>query len=241
MAVSYKDKSSLAVRIGRTIKSKFSALRRIIYNKDLYFSQYGQDKYVLEYFNNKKDGFFIDIGAYNGVTFSNTLRMENLGWKGICIEPNPDMFKKVCRTRKCAKYNVALDTANTEKEFTKITGYCAVLSGIKDEYCPEHTERIKKELEELGGSMDTINVKTMTFDTLMSDFKDIPVIDYISIDTEGNEFKILKSIDFSKYDIRVVSVENNYSDPEMKAFMEKAGYDCAAKLGCDEIYIKKEA
>ncbi len=241
MAVSFKDKSSLAVRIGRTIRSKFSALRRIIYNKDLYFSQYGQDKYILDYFDNKKEGFFIDIGAYNGVTFSNTLRMENLGWKGICIEPNPDMFKKVCRTRKCAKYNVALDTENTKKEFTKITGYCAVLSGIKEEYCEKHIERIKKELEEVGGTMDTVDVKTMTFDTLMADFKDVSVIDYISIDTEGNEFKILKTIDFKKYDIKTVSVENNYSDPKLQEFMENAGYYCATKLGCDEIYIKKGA
>ncbi len=221
------------------LKSKFFALRRRVYNKDLYFSQDGQDRYILEYFKNKKDGFFIDIGAYNGVTFSNTLRMENLGWKGICIEPNPDTFKKLCKTRKCAKYNVALDTANSSKEFMKITGHCAVLSGIKEEYHPEHVERIKKELEEIGGTMDTISVQTMTFDMLMADFKDVSVIDYISIDTEGNEFKILKTVDFKKYDIRVVSVENNYSDPELQGYMGDLGYYCSAKLGRDEIYIKK--
>jgi len=238
MAVQFKGKSTLFERFLIVLKSKFFALRRRVYNKDLYFSQYGQDKYVLEYFKNKKDGFFIDIGAYNGVTFSNTLRMENLGWKGICIEPNPYTFKKLCKTRKCAKYNVALDAADSDKEFIKITGHCAVLSGIKEDYHPKHVERIQKELEEIGGSMETINVKTMTFDTLMADFKDVSVIDYISIDTEGNEFKILKTIDFSKYDIRVISVENNYSDPELQEFMRNLGYCCAAKLGRDEIYTK---
>ncbi len=208
------------------------------YDKSAYHSQYGQDYYILRHFNFKKEGFFIDIGAFDGVTFSNTKSLEDLGWKGICIEPNPDMYEKVCSSRKCVSYNVALTQKEEEKDFVKIQGACAVLSGIKEEYHPSHIERIKTEINKVGGNIDTIKVKGITFDSLMADFQDINTIDYISIDTEGNEFKILKSIDFSKYDIRVLSIENNYKDPEIQRFMKNAGYKCAIRLGCDEIYIK---
>lgn len=220
------------------VRVKLSALRRRIYSKDLYFSQYGQDRYILEYFKNKTDGFFIDIGAFNGVTFSNTLKMENLGWKGICIEPNPEMFKKVCSTRKCAKYNVAIAENDSKRDFVQIKGHCAVLSGMKDDYHPDHIKRIEKELSKLGGSMETIKVETITFETLMTNFPDVKTIDYISIDTEGNEIKVLKSIDFSKYDIKALSIENDYNNAEIRELMKKSGYKCVIKLGCDEIYIK---
>jgi len=238
MAIRYKNKDNLFNKLFNFQKRVFSAVRRTFFSKNLYFSQDGQDKYILEYFNNKKDGFFIDIGAYNGVTFSNTLKMEKLGWKGACIEPNPDMFKKVLKTRKCAKYNVAISKENGEILFNRIKGSCAVLSGIKEDYDPRHLERIENELKESGGEMETITVKTMSFDTLMEKFKNVKTIDYISIDTEGSELKILQSINFSKYNIKAISVENNYETNEIRDYMVKNGYQMITKLGLDEIYVK---
>ena len=59
-----------------------------------YYSQFKQDQFLNEVlFNNKKNGFFIDIGAHDRVTISNTLFFEKHNeWKGICIEPNPKGF-----------------------------------------------------------------------------------------------------------------------------------------------------
>lgn len=56
-------------------------------------SQLGQDKIVDEYFHGKRNGVFVDVGAYDGVTFSNTLMLgREGGWTGVCIEPLPDNF-----------------------------------------------------------------------------------------------------------------------------------------------------
>ena len=101
-----------------------------------------------------------------------------------------------------------------------------------------HLERIKDEIKKEGGTIETIKVKTLSFDAIMANFMDTTAIDYISIDTEGNEFKILKSIDFSKYYLKTLSIENNYNDSEIQDFMKNVGYRCAIKLGCDEICIK---
>lgn len=62
----------------------------------------------------------------------------------------------------------------------------------------------------------------------------------MSIDTEGNEFQILKSIDFNHLPIKVIVVENNYSQPEISDFLSKFNYKRIIRLSCDEIYIRKE-
>ena len=58
-------------------------------------SQFGQDLQVLSFYNGKRDGFFVDIGAYDGKYISNTYMLEkNFDWKGICVEPNIRYFNK---------------------------------------------------------------------------------------------------------------------------------------------------
>ena len=65
-------------------------------------SQLGQDILVDEYFGGKRGGVFVDIGAYDGVTFSNTLMLEReRGWTGVCIEPLPDVFAELRQNRGC--------------------------------------------------------------------------------------------------------------------------------------------
>src|SRR5205823_12423666 len=65
-------------------------------------SQLGQDKVVDEYLRGKRNGVFVDIGAYDGVTFSNTLMLENeRDWTGICIEPLPDVCAALRKNRRC--------------------------------------------------------------------------------------------------------------------------------------------
>lgn len=205
-----------------------------------YYSQCGQDGFVLGFFKNKKDGFFIEIGAHNGIACSNTKKLEELGWKGICVEPNPNVFKDLVINRpNCDNYNVAIGNNSGKFNFTKITGYSEMLSGLTEEYEEAHLQRIEREVNEHGGTIEIIPIKVMTFDELMSNHAGIKTIDYISIDTEGNEFKILKSIDFKKHDIKVLSVENNYDDSEVREYMIQQGYN-HTKCDYDDIYIKKD-
>jgi hypothetical protein len=75
------------------------------------FSQHGQDAFVYETFFKSKDGqgYFVDVGAYDGVTFSNSLFFErHLGWSGICIEPLPAAFEKLRGSRTAVCLNCAV-------------------------------------------------------------------------------------------------------------------------------------
>ena len=59
-----------------------------------FYSQSGQDKFCYEnFFKNKKEGVFVEIGCLNGIKFSNTFVFEKMGWKGICVEASPSNFE----------------------------------------------------------------------------------------------------------------------------------------------------
>ena len=90
----------------------------------MYYSQSNQDKWVVEFLKFKKNGYFVDLGAYDGIQTSNTYYMEtNLGWEGICVEANPRVYQSLIKNRKSKNINVALNNYVGECFFTndKIT------------------------------------------------------------------------------------------------------------------------
>ena len=201
-----------------------------------YYSQFKQDEFVNEnIFKNKPIGTFVDIGAHDGQTFSNSLFFEELGWSGICIEPNPDIFTILSSNRKCKCVNLAVSDKTGNASFFQINSGPDMLSGLADEYTQNSISRIYDEMKSNPNAFSYIDVQTDTFNNIV-DFIDI---DFLSIDTEGNELKILQSIDFNKYNIRVISVENNNFDSTFIEFFADKPYNLVTQLGCDEVYVKQ--
>ncbi len=114
-----------------------------------------------------------------------------------------------------------------------------MLSGLPEKYDPKHAERIDTELKSHGGEKSLIEVQCYKLNDLLAQ-NNFSHVDYLSLDTEGGELEILKSIDFSRFDIDVITVENNYDDPEFKSFLTSKGYELVKKLGSDEVYKKKD-
>ena len=109
------------------------------------FSQYGQDEFLDTFlFKNFKDGFYVDIGAYDGITFSNTHRFNIFhNWSGINIEPLPAVFKKLKQNRNS---DINLNIAITDKKGTQnfIESNEDMLSGLSSGMKSEHIDRINK-------------------------------------------------------------------------------------------------
>lgn len=205
-----------------------------------YFSQSQQDKFINEViFFRKKNGFFVDIGAYDGVFYSNTYFFEKYkNWNGVCFEPNPKVYNELKNNRICFTENCCVGPKNGEVVFWKISGYAEMLSGVKVNFDFRHISRIKKDLEEKGGELMEIKVPVRSLSTF--EFLDRKVINYLSIDTEGGELDILKSIDFNLNRIEVISVEKNYNDIDFTSYLSSFGYIQIKKLGGDEILILKD-
>lgn len=212
---------------------------RKYYDSKKIFSQNGQDYFVAEYFNFKKKGIFVDIGANDGIKFSNTYHLEKqLNWGGICIEPIPTVYEKLNINRTCTKINVGISDKDSIETFAYMEPSSMMLSGILKEYHPNHLDRINAQMKEKKCKLIKVEVKCTLINKLLENNK-IYNIDYMNIDTEGNEFKIIKSLDFEKFKITILSVENNYKDKNQTSFILSKGYQLIGILGGDEIFIKK--
>lgn len=203
-----------------------------------YYSQYGQDKYIADILKNKQNGVFVDIGANDGVALSNSYYFEKeLNWTGIAIEPSPVAFQKLRENRNCTIIQACISDYDGETPFQKLEGRPQMLSGIPSKYSQEHIDRIEKTIKEHGGKKEDIVVPCYTLNSILTSYE-ISIVDYLSIDTEGGEFDILKTIDFDNFYIGTISIENNYQDSSIRKLLVKNNYALKAILGCDEIYKK---
>jgi FkbM family methyltransferase len=219
-----------------TVDIKASIVRSMLYEaafgKVKFRGQYFQDAIAYLYLREKKDGFYIDIGANDGITGSNTYALEQMGWKGVCIEPQPDIFRKLKHFRKCDCFNTALSSVSGENlEFTRVKDIDG-LSGFSECITDEH----KKIISESSG-VERINITTKTFGDIMKNYPDIETIDFMSLDVEGYELNILKSIDFKAYKFRFITVEENGHENEINALMTKNGYRYFMRAGCDLMFV----
>ena len=197
------------------------------------YSQLGQDLEVIKFYNNKENGFFIEIGASDGIILSNTYLLERqYKWSGICCEPIPNNFTKLVKNRPnsiCydkAVYNSSGLTLNFD-----IANNCDLLSGISS-----HIDTHKSAVDV---NKKTIQVQTISLLDVLNDAKAPSFIEYMSLDTEGSELEILKNFDFEKYTFGLIDVEHNYKEPrrtEIKNLLLTKGYIYKGENKWDDMY-----
>lgn len=205
-----------------------------------YYSQYQQDRFIDEVvLNKKKNGFFIDVGAHDGVSLSNSYFFEKIrGYSGVCVEPNPLVFKKLGNNRNCILVNACIGSENGKANFLSITGTGEMLSGLLEYYDKAHLDRISETIKNYGGTQTIIQVDVITFEKVYE--KSEGIVDFCSIDTEGNEYSILKSIDFTKIKIKCFTIENNYNDQRITELLNERNYRKIKSLGCDNVFLNNE-
>ena len=180
----------------------------------MFYSQDNQDRLLeTNIFKGFKNGVFVDIGAHDGLDINNTLYFEkNNGWTGINVEPIKKVFDKLVINRpNSINLNCAVCNNDGETEFLCNTGYNEMLSGIKDTYDNRHMARLQEDNKCYGGETEIIKVKTKKLETICNE-NNISHINYLSIDVEGAEFEVIKSINFDKVYIDIIGFENNYKD-----------------------------
>jgi FkbM family methyltransferase len=181
--------------------------------QERYFSQYGQDRFIDEHiFHGKTKGLFVEIGAGDGLNLSNTAFFErSRGWKGFCIEPRKKAYKKLQKNRSGVCLNECLSVEPGIKKFLEIEGSGEMLSGVYENYSSEHLTRINEDRDGPNKKKLLRKIKCTPINDFLSKYS-LFNIDYCSIDIEGGEIDLVKSIDFTKYRIFCLSIENNYKD-----------------------------
>jgi FkbM family methyltransferase len=180
----------------------------------MFYSQYKQDEYLeTTIFKGYKNGFYVDVGAHDGISLNNTLYFEkNNNWRGINIEPIKDVFDMLVMNRPVdVNINCAVCNRDGEADFYLNEGYTEMLSGIIENYDARHLERLMNENTEKSATTQIVKVNTKKLETIFDEHA-VSHINYLSIDVEGAEFEVLKSINFDKVFIDVIGFENNYTE-----------------------------
>ena len=227
-----------------------------------YQSQMGQDMFLNRWlFKNRGPGFFIDVGAFDGIQGSNTFYFEkHLQWKGIAFEPNPSAFEVLRATRSChliqgCAYHqdgqvpfLALSEREKRKgaksrpprsQLSMVldsTHGGAMLSGI-----PEHMDQLQwvewiRKPMKLNQTRATVSCHRI--DTVLND-SGVKIVDYLSIDVEGAELEVLRGIDFERVQVNVIGVEHTHTFSEVYELLTTSGFEYRGLLFFDEIFVHK--
>ncbi len=194
----------------------------------MYHSQDQQDAYLeANVFKGFKHGVFVDVGAHDGVTFNNTLYFEtHHNWTGINIEPIKRVYDSLALHRpRCINIQCAVCNQEGETDFLCNTGYTEMISGIKDTFDVRHLQRLQRENEQMGSTTEIVRVPTKKMATILEEHN-VTRVHYLSIDVEGAEFEVIRSVDFDKVFIDVIGFENNYYDSSIPIieYLQNKGY-----------------
>lgn len=180
-------------------------LQAALENKDVFSnssSQLGQDWMVLGFLSGLKSGFFVEFGATDGITLSNTYLLEKyFQWTGILAEPGRVWHESLRRNRSCHIDHRAVWKQSKERlEFNEVdVAELSTFSSFSESDAHAEARREGRLYE----------VETVSLQDLLISCAAPRIVDYLSIDTEGSEFAILSGFDFSEYTFRVISVEHN--------------------------------
>ena len=209
------------------------------------YSQLNQDRNVISFFNNKKNLFFLEIGANDGINLSNTYLLEKkYAWDGICSEVLPDKFKQLQENRNVKCDNLAVfNKSDLELKFTVSNLHSGITEYLKKGKTKAEKKILKnkkKKCKEPEKTKQEISVKTITLEDLLDKYNAPNTINYFSLDTEGSELQILKSVDFTKYKFQYINVEHNYIEPrrsEIRKLLQNNGYLYMGQNKWDDDYI----
>lgn len=171
-------------------------------------------------FNEKRNGYFLDIGAHDGIHISNTYLLERrYGWSGICIEANRDTFLKLQKNRKATCVNACLDSCERSVQFAAEGAFGGIVSPDTDNRASD--------------SRNVVPMRTTTLNSLLRKQGAPRQMDYLSIDVEGAEERVFAGFDLQEYGFKCMTVERpspglrrKLSEHSYVLIKEIPGYDC---------------
>jgi FkbM family methyltransferase len=192
-----------------------------------FYSQFGQDKWIEGVvFPGVKDGYFVDIGAADGVLHSNTKALEDLGWTGVAIEPFPTNWS----SRRCLLFKEVVSGRKGDTVTFRVSGE---LSGI------ETTLGLHRGV---AAEARAVTLTTTTMADVLERAGAPKFIHYVSLDVEGAEYDVLLGFPFSTHQVGAFTIEHNQEEPKrskIRALLEANGYRFVRQQLADDWYVRR--
>jgi len=195
-------------------------------------SQVGQDVFVRGLLPHD-NGFFVEAGAADGLTYSNTLLFARDGWKGLLVEPVPQLFIQ-CRENRPESFvsHAILDSLEKNVDFWIRDGYISGTVAFGTDYNPI---KKRKKIRQAKARGHVVQRETYALDYLLDSIGAPKIIDYMSLDTEGSEYRILAKFPFSRYAFKVMTIERPKS--QLLALLAREGYRPIKKFYLGELHL----
>ena len=207
-------------------------------------SQLYQDMFASFVIEDKFDKTFLEFGATNGVNLSNSYTLEKyLNWKGVLSEPSPQWHDELKKNRPHTNIVSECVWSESNKELNFFMSDVGVLSSLEDFKESDKVSMPGNTKQRLKSGKNII-VKTISLNDLIDRQFNSKMPSYISVDTEGSEYEILKNFNFNKYRPLVFTVEHNFTELQSKIdkLMHLNGYIRVFKslTAFDAWYLAKE-
>jgi FkbM family methyltransferase len=182
-----------------------------------------------EFFGHARSGFFVEVGANDPEKWSQTFHLEQLGWSGIVVEPQPQLAAALRERRRATVCAVAC--SSPENAGRTMTLH---LAGIHSSFDPQ----LKVAVVRPEGAVD---VPLTTLDRILSDNGAPAPLDFLAIDTEGHEIEVLRGFDFARWRPRLILIEDLVLDLALHRFMRAHGYKWVRRTDINSWYVPDDS
>jgi FkbM family methyltransferase len=188
-----------------------------------------EQELVRDFFDGRRGGFFVEVGANRPQFASQTWHLEQLGWTGILIEPQPDLAAALREARAATVFAVACSSPDNAGRLRPLHVAGALSSLDRDRMAPgAEPERV-------------IDVPVRTLDDILAEAAAPFGFDLLSVDVEGHELEVLSGFDFARWRPRLILIEDHVGNLQRHRFLKKAGYRLIRRFENNGWYVPKDA
>ena len=207
-----------------------------------YRSQHGEDRLLSGHFGPGHRGYYVEVGAFNGVDLSNTYFFEQIGWTGVLVEPNPGLAEHCRSARPGSK--VFQGAAVAPGTPPTVTLEIAQDDGLYSSLAMDRRQREKVQRYTGQVRLQPVDVPARTLDAILEE-AGAPEggVDFVSIDVEGYEWSVLQGFTPSRWAPRVILLERDNAAPPVAIarYLYRHGYRLARRTGVNDWYLRGEA
>ena len=212
----------------KKIKNLFEKLFKINKRFKVSFSKSGDDILLSKLINETIPGVYLDIGSWDPIKASNSYFFYLRNWKGICVDPNPELIEKYKKIRPRDEFvNIGIGDAEDKINYYLLNEEYSSMNSFDLEFIKKHKieDQIKK----------TLKIPTMSIETLLDQKLSIgDRLDFFDVDVEGYDLKVLKTNNWQKYRPKIVVVESDVSidldvNSELTSYLGSVGYKLVGK------------
>jgi FkbM family methyltransferase len=204
-------------------------------------SQFHEDRLIRVLFPAGFVGYACEVGAGDGVHLSNTLWLEQEGWDVLCIEPFEELFVKASANRKRVVQVACSDCENPEGKLIVYRLQGSANHGVIPVIEPPGERFARAFMSKRPGSIDHQPVKTAKLDTLL-ERAEFPRLDFLSVDVDGTEVRVMRGMDLERWKPKVVLIENPFNDQVLHGHFTDRGYHriCQGIGKMNDVYARAE-